>query len=130
VSLEIDAFDSCRLRPRHVKNQTARDDEHRHRRHSPRLHINLVPASQIRESRPSNWPRVLEPHDTTRAEANLLDDRIADARDFLAVVVVGLDPLMHVRSRRAIDHDQLEVLTSGSDLLRGLDERKVRVVRN
>ena len=30
VPLEIDAFDSCRLRPRHVQNQTARDDDRRH----------------------------------------------------------------------------------------------------
>jgi hypothetical protein len=44
VPLEIDAFGSCLLRSRHVKNQTARGDNRRYHHHSPRLHVDLVPA--------------------------------------------------------------------------------------
>jgi hypothetical protein len=44
VPLEIDASGSCLLRLRHVKNQTARDDDRRYHHHSPRLHVDLVPA--------------------------------------------------------------------------------------
>jgi hypothetical protein len=32
------------LRSRHVKDQTARNDDRRYHCHSPRLHVDLVPA--------------------------------------------------------------------------------------
>jgi hypothetical protein len=44
VPLEIDASGSWLLRARHVKNQTARNDDRRYHRHSPRLHVDLAPA--------------------------------------------------------------------------------------
>ena len=49
VPLEIDASDSCLLRPRHVQNQTARDDDRRHYHHSRRSHVNLFPVAHIRD---------------------------------------------------------------------------------
>ena len=49
VPLEIDAYDSCLLRPRHVQNQTARDDDRRHHRHSRRSHVNLFPLDMLRQ---------------------------------------------------------------------------------
>jgi hypothetical protein len=47
VPLEIDASGSCLLRPRHVKNQTARDHDPHHHSHSRCLHMNLVHASPV-----------------------------------------------------------------------------------
>ena len=45
VPLEIDAFDSCLLRPRDMQNQTARDDDRRYYYHSRRSHVNPIPVA-------------------------------------------------------------------------------------